>query len=247
MSTRIAALWGSDHTELGEIAVTDMPPAAAIAISRGKFRKGYPYLDPNEDAVLVATDGTSWLLAVADGHNGFDAAHAAMTAVQTSAEQTLAAAEPEAAIALAITAAHGAIVEAVVNVDAERTSSATTLVVAIVTADRLTVGSFGDSMVMVIRDQKVRPVNRRSPFLDAATDPADVQITRLTLRPGDMLLATTDGLTDFLVSPQVLARALSKSEPPAGLARQAVELAFAGGAGDNVTVAVFVVPDGSEA
>ncbi|MBK5268360.1 MAG: protein phosphatase 2C domain-containing protein [Acidimicrobiia bacterium] len=247
MSTRIAALWGSDHTELGEITVTDMRPSGAIAISRGKFRKGYPYLDPNEDAVLVATDGTSWLLAVADGHNGFDAARAAMTAVQTSATATLAGTEPEAAIALAITAAHAAIVEAAVNVDAERASSATTLVVAMVTADRVTVASFGDSMVMVIRDRKLRAVNRRSPFLDASTDPTDVQITQFMLRPGDMLLATTDGLTDFLVSPQVLARALSKSDPPGVVARQAVELAFAGGAGDNVAVAVFVASDGPNA
>ncbi len=243
MSTRIAALWGSDHTELGEITVTDMPPASAIAISRGKFRKGYPYLDPNEDAVLVATDGTSWLLAVADGHNGFDAAHAAMTAVHTSTAETLAATDPEVAIALAITAAHASLVNAVENVDEKRASSATTLALALVSRSGVTVASFGDSMVMVIRDRKLRPVNRRSPFLNAATDPTDVQITRSTLRSGDMLLLATDGLTDFLVSPQVLARSLSQSEQPGGLARHAVDLAFAGGAGDNVAVAVFVAPD----
>src|SRR5665811_2204355 len=69
MSLRTAVLWGNDHTELGEIGFTEVPPAGAIAISRGKFRKGYSYLDPNEDAVLIATDGTSWLLAVADGHD----------------------------------------------------------------------------------------------------------------------------------------------------------------------------------
>jgi len=64
-TVRTAALWGDEHTELGEIAVAPLLPQAAVALSRGKFPKGYPHLDPNEDAVLAATDGANWLLPVA--------------------------------------------------------------------------------------------------------------------------------------------------------------------------------------
>ncbi len=94
-----AALWGDEHTELGEMAVAPLRPSAAVALSRGKFPKGYPHLDPNEDAVLAATDGVTWLLAVADGHNGFDAARAAVAALQTGAAAILkaAAGDPESA------------------------------------------------------------------------------------------------------------------------------------------------------
>jgi len=278
MSLDTVALWGSDHTELGEIAVAEVPPAGALAISRGKFRKGYPYVDPNEDAVLVATDGTVWLLAVADGHNGFDAARAAIAAVEATCAETLAEAvtDPQAAVAGVIAVAHTRIVAAIQDRVQDRVqhrvqhpvpnratdrvqdlvpdpdfddSAATTLAVALLTGnlltgDRVTVGSFGDSMIAVVRDARLRPVNHPSPFLDAAADPADVQISEARLYPGDVVLAATDGLTDFLGpnGPRVLARTLSSTEDPATLVRLAVEHAFAGGAGDNVAVAVVVAP-----
>jgi len=242
MAVRSAVLWGSDHTELGEIAVAEVPPASGLGISRGKFRKGYPYLDPNEDAVLVAADGTSWLLAVADGHGGFDAARAAIAALQTTGAEILGQTDPEVAIATAARAAHAAIVAA--NWDDARAGSATTLAVALVIGDQLTVGSFGDSMVAVARDQRLLPVNRPSPFLDAGTDPAEVQISQAALQRGDVVLAATDGLTDFLGShgPRALARTLSSTEEPGVLVRLAVEQAFAGGAGDNIAVALMVAP-----
>ena len=75
---RSALLLGEDHTELEEVAITEVTPNLAIGISRGRFPKGYPHVDPNEDAVYAATDGTTTVLVVADGHQGFDAARAAI-------------------------------------------------------------------------------------------------------------------------------------------------------------------------
>src|SRR5690606_23509344 len=61
-------LLGKDHTELGDVAVDSLGPMAA-ALTRGRHPKAYPYLDPNEDALVLASDGDLHLMAVADGHN----------------------------------------------------------------------------------------------------------------------------------------------------------------------------------
>ena len=77
-------LRGPDHETLGEIALEEIAPSLALALSRGRFPKGYPHLDPNEDGALAATDGATAVLAVVDGHNGFEAASAALQAVADS-------------------------------------------------------------------------------------------------------------------------------------------------------------------
>src|SRR4030065_278031 len=74
---RAAALWGPDHETLGEVEVREVTASLAMALSRGKFPKGYPHVDLNEDGALAATNGPAAVLAVADGHNGLDAARAA--------------------------------------------------------------------------------------------------------------------------------------------------------------------------
>ena len=249
MTLRMTVLWGDEHTDLGEVAVAELLPNAALALSRGKFPKGYPHLDPNEDAVLAATNGPAWMLAVADGHNGFDAARGAMATLQSSAAQTLkrAGSDPEAAITSVFTAAHRAVVAAVEYPGGPRANSATTLAVGLITGDELLVGSFGDSMMAVVRAGRLRPINRTSPFLDVGTEPADLQVSRQTLEPGDVVFAATDGLTDFLgrYGRRSLGRTLGGNQSPGTLARLAVERAFAGGAGDNVAVALVapVPPD----
>jgi len=80
-----ALLVGSDHTELDEVAIEEVTPKLTIGISCGWFPKGYPHADPNEDAVFAATDGNATIVAVADGHHGFDAARAAITAIAEAA------------------------------------------------------------------------------------------------------------------------------------------------------------------
>jgi hypothetical protein len=57
----------------------------AAALTRGRHPKAYPYVDPNEDALLLASDGDFHLMAVADGHNGTAASHAAIRAIHDAA------------------------------------------------------------------------------------------------------------------------------------------------------------------
>src|SRR5665811_1231436 len=78
---RTALLLGDDHIELEDVAIREITPNLAIGISRGRFPKGYPHIDPNDDAVFATINGDTEILAVADGHQGFDAARAAITAI----------------------------------------------------------------------------------------------------------------------------------------------------------------------
>jgi serine/threonine protein phosphatase PrpC len=74
---RSALLRGREHTLLGvHGAISEAN--AAIAISRGGFAKQYAYVDPNEDAAAFALGERAVLLAVADGHSGFEAAEVAL-------------------------------------------------------------------------------------------------------------------------------------------------------------------------
>ena len=69
---RSALLRGREHLEIGAIdAVAEGP--AAIAISMGGAKKTYAHTDPNEDGALFAVGDAGILLAVADGHRGFEA------------------------------------------------------------------------------------------------------------------------------------------------------------------------------
>jgi serine/threonine protein phosphatase PrpC len=74
---RCVLLRGREHLELGAVDVVGEGPAA-VAISLGGAPKPYAHQDPNEDAVLFATGRAGTLLAVADGHNGFEAAEVSL-------------------------------------------------------------------------------------------------------------------------------------------------------------------------
>lgn len=74
---RSALLRGRDHAALGVYGAI-AEARVAIAISRGGWAKQYAYVDPNEDAVAFAHGERAILLAVADGHSGFEAAEVAL-------------------------------------------------------------------------------------------------------------------------------------------------------------------------
>ncbi len=74
---KTALLRGREHDRVGEIHTVAEGPAA-IAISRGGRSKRYPHTDPNEDAALFAWGEGGTLVAVADGHRGFEAAETAL-------------------------------------------------------------------------------------------------------------------------------------------------------------------------
>ncbi|MDX1648907.1 MAG: hypothetical protein R3263_03550, partial [Myxococcota bacterium] len=68
---RSAILRGRDHHHLGAVDVVSEGPAAA-AISMGGAPKSYAHTDPNEDAAAFALGASGRLVAVADGHRGFE-------------------------------------------------------------------------------------------------------------------------------------------------------------------------------
>ncbi len=68
---------GREHLQLGAVDTVAEGPAA-IAISIGGREKAYPHRDPNEDAALFAYGEAGLLVAVADGHRGFEAAEVAL-------------------------------------------------------------------------------------------------------------------------------------------------------------------------
>jgi serine/threonine protein phosphatase PrpC len=240
---RDIALWGDEHIDLGEIAVAGLPPQAAIAISRGKYPKGYSYLDPNEDAVLAATDGHNWLLAVVDGHDGFDAARAALNAVRINADATLAgsATGPESALRDALGAAKEAVGDALVDVEGERSASATAVTLTSVTGGRLTTLTMGDTAAVLVSNGKARRIGKPTRFLDPNSDLVTAHLATAEWKDGDRLVVASDGLFDFVGrSPtRVLARLTAQHLNPSDLAKGAIESAFAGGAGDNIAVAAL--------
>jgi serine/threonine protein phosphatase PrpC len=73
----IAVLRGSESQIIGGVSVIS-EGIAAISLSQGGFKKRYSHTDPNEDAAAFALGEAGVLLAVADGHNGCDAAESAI-------------------------------------------------------------------------------------------------------------------------------------------------------------------------
>ncbi len=241
---RIATLWGDHHPQLGEIATAAVEPSAALALSRGGYPKAYPHLDPNEDGALASTDGERWLLAVAAGHNGFDAARAAQDALANAAESILgaAAASPQDAQLDAFTLAHAAVTATVAGLDGQRRESGTALSIALVTPGRLYAATLGDTVVLRIKrgrpGRTTEDVTSTGPFLRPHGPTPGPRSCRL--RHGDRVVLASDGLVDFLGRDwrQRCAATASWAEPAAA-AELLTQQACAGGAGDNVAVVVF--------
>lgn len=81
---RVVLLRGSEHSRLEELAV-DAAEHAGVALSRGGHKKVYAHTDPNEDAALLVQGEGGILLAVADGHQGAEAAEVALERVRAHA------------------------------------------------------------------------------------------------------------------------------------------------------------------
>ena len=85
-----AKLCGPEQTQIGNHAAVGRG-VAAIGLSRGGAAKTYRYRDPNEDACAFATSPAGMLLAVADGHWGWEGSQAAvLRLIETHAASLLA-------------------------------------------------------------------------------------------------------------------------------------------------------------
>lgn len=227
------ALWGPDHTELGEVATGSIGADPTIALSRGRFPKGYPSVDLNEDAVLASRRGDSVILAVADGHNGFDAAREALHAVGALL--------PELHRDPASTVGLGAVVVertriSLERADRERQGTGTALLVAAVSGGRIRIHAWGDAGAVVVRRGRVRRLDKKTPFLTTDSDHRGF-VSDMRVRPGDTVIAATDGLFDFIGDGW---RALADhvAGDPSAVVRTLMAATFASAGSDNVAIAV---------
>ncbi len=147
--------------------------------------------------------------------------------------------------------------------DDDRKGMGTTCVVAVVEGDRLYVAHAGDSRAYLLQGGALRQLTsdhsyvaeqvragaiseegaRRSRFRNIITravgiEPAiEAEVSEVEVRPGDMLLLCTDGLSN-MVDEESLARTLVQSASPQAAADRLVQLAGKNGGKDNITAVV---------
>jgi serine/threonine protein phosphatase PrpC len=235
---RSALLLGSDHPDLGEIAVETISDDFAIGLSRGRFPKGYPHVDPNEDAAFAAADDSAVVFAVADGHNGFDAARAAMEGIADTTPQVLAA-PATLAVERLLTVAIDRVGSAVPPLASPRNKSGAALTIGFARGGEMTTATLGDSGYALATKRRVRLNVGRARFLTPATDPTSVPIETVSLPSGSLIVAASDGVFDFASD----ALGTHLRSPVAGnaadIAADIIDLAGQAGAGDHLSVAVL--------
>jgi serine/threonine protein phosphatase PrpC len=251
--------------ELGAVdAVAEGP--AAVAISRGGALKSYPHQDPNEDGALFALGAGGVVVAVADGHRGFEASEVALEYVAThpaphwTEPGGLRAASWRRHAAAVLEDANRAILGE--RGDAEHGPRTTLALAVVLPAEGVALyAALGDSHVYLadekgVRDLAARP-GRKPAFLgqDAASAEAleaRAVIGEAPLAGARALVLATDGLTQpgiGLEDPaQAIAEVLEAAalEPealrPLAAARRLVERACAAQrrrrSGDNAVCAV---------
>lgn len=240
-----AVLRGVDLPDLGVVDVRTAAPDLAIALTRGLVAKAYRYTDPNEDVVAVRRREDRTALVVADGHSGHQGSHAAVEALLAVLDPIV----PVWARNEAVRAFHD-INEQIRAVrrqlPGDHSRSRTTLSLAVIAHDEdgqrfLTHCSVGDSAVLVVRGGDVHPLTRdRQHFLGDAVSPpmlaGALDYGQTDLDADDVVVVVSDGYTHFAPTAAI---AGAIAHDPAATARAIVDLAGAGGAGDNVAVAVL--------
>jgi len=268
---RTALLRGREHLELGAIDLIS-EGRVAIALSLGGARKAYAHTDPNEDAVAFAQGRAGTLLAVADGHRGFEASEVTLEyLLETPAPHwaEFGAVSPESWARQVL----AALCDANAEIRRERSPSdegrsRTTLALALVLPehDAVLYASVGDSHVFLVgRDEAVDLASRgeqRPYFLghgdetpESLGEKCNVGVAPL----GDALavVLASDGLSERnigVADAPAAAHAATVSEAeaprelrPARIARALCEIALeahrANPSGDNIAAAVVTLPD----
>ena len=236
-SLRSVALSGPDHTELGTTSVHELTPNLAVGISRGRFPKGYPHVDPNEDAVFAATDGSTSVLCVVDGHSGFDAAGAAIAAISEAAPQILDQ-NPDSIVADLSLLAAQAVATNVPSLAPPRERSETAVTIVALREAALASSTAGDTACFVVEGRRVNRIGGATEFLTPSSGSDAVATMTATPSERSTVVVLSDGIIDFAGDTTRALRSIRDLS-----ARDAVDrllaLAFQGGAGDNLSVAVF--------
>lgn len=237
-----ALLWGKDHVELGDLAVEELTPDVAVAITRGRHRKAYHHTDPNEDAAVAIVGARATLLAVADGHNGWASTEAAILAVVDALGSDPPPADVSDEDLVGLFHHAGREVLRVTSRPGSATpDSRTTLVIALVTPGLVQWASFGDSAAYLVTGAGAATLSRPQhrfvgyPMPRAAVgkllDRGTAQVPE-----GGWVVVASDGFVDF-ARPFPTAPFADAGDASA-VARALVMAACDGGAGDNVAVAV---------
>ncbi|MGZ4694899.1 MAG: PP2C family protein-serine/threonine phosphatase [Acidimicrobiales bacterium] len=245
MSGLTQVLWGPDHTILDKTAEAVVGGRVALALTRGRHRKRYAYIDPNEDVVAAVTDTNRLMLVVADGHNGKESSVVAVQALVELARAGLPERVDSDRATELFLRLNDRVIEALGDPTCPNPTSRTTLAVALLTGPQLSWASLGDSAVFARHGELTIRLDeaRRDRFLGerysrrrmaAAMTSGTVQ-----LGAGDHVYVASDGYTDYAANP--LAWRGADGAGPDEIARDAVQRAFDGGAGDNVAVGVVRV------
>jgi serine/threonine protein phosphatase PrpC len=244
-----ASLWGEDHEELDRIASATAGDRAAVAITRGRYRKSYGYEDPNEDVAAVVVGPRATLVVCADAHYGLSASHVAVQSVLDAFGD-----DPPQALDdrqwLEVFAAAGEDIRHARERDNGQRASETVLIAALVTPFEVSFAAIGDSALVLCRPgtERGRQLNREAMrFLGSPMNKRSMRSTiqrgTVARDPDEWVVAVTDGLSEFVtpmrpadVVPRVLA--MSKAGTAEAAAVALVETACSAGAGDNVAVAL---------
>ncbi len=210
MKTEI--LRGRDHQVLGEIAAVGEGPAA-IAMCMGGASKTYAYTDPNEDVALYALGEIGCLVAVADGHRGFEASEVAIDHLATNpapqwTEGGIADPGRWERYVLAVFAdANDDILREVLN--SEKSGARTTLALALAVPgeERLYYAAIGDSHIFRVSDRHAEDLAVREDsddgayFLGHGDETANslrekCEIGSVSLRNTRAVILASDGLSE---------------------------------------------------
>lgn len=149
-----------------------------------------------------------------------------------------------------------------VRKDSSMRGMGTTVVIAYVHGTRAYIGSVGDSRAYVVRDRALRQLTsdhtlvneqvragalssqeaRNHPARNILTravgsqEDVEADLVELDLKPGDILLLCSDGLTTMAEDADILKTLLAHSDDPEAASRALVDLANERGGDDNVTV-----------
>jgi len=149
-----------------------------------------------------------------------------------------------------------------VRKDSSMRGMGTTVVIAYVSGTRAYIGSVGDSRAYVVRDRQLRQLTsdhtlvneqvragalssqeaRHHPARNILTravgsqEEVEADLVELDLKPGDILLLCSDGLTTMAEDADILKTLLAHPDDPEAASRALVDLANERGGDDNVTV-----------
>ncbi|MGH9025366.1 MAG: protein phosphatase 2C domain-containing protein [Acidimicrobiia bacterium] len=186
------------------------------------------------------------LLVIADGHNGFESAEAAVSHVLDVLGDDPPAELDRKEFVQLFHDAGEAVLAVTRRLDCPNRESRTTLVVALVGDRQLRWAAMGDSALFVAGPKRARRLDTpRSHFVGypMTLDNVRERLPRgvFPLDGDEWVILVTDGFTDFLPgSPDTVSAATvaASSDDAAQLARDLMQRSFAHGAADNVAVAV---------